>query len=209
MRSRQLVLVSVLFEIIAVPLAAGAPSSGIYWSQPAIPNVSPAVIWRADFDGSNIQAIIAFGLDGPWPVVADVSTHKIYWGDVNLQRIQRANLDGTSVDTVVAGPFNFIEDPAGLAIDPQNQRLYWTDFNVNKLARTDLVTSTPVTLVTAGMEIPLGIELDLGAGLMYWVDGGTGKLQGRRTLNPLCSKNFHQELVVPAGHVALSLDAVV
>jgi low density lipoprotein receptor-related protein 5/6 len=205
MRSRQLVLVTVLFEIIAVPLAASAPSSGIYWSQPAIPNVSPAVIWRADFDGSNIQAIVTQGLSGPWPVVADVSTHKIYWGDVNLNRIQRANLDGTSIETVVSGPFNFIEDPAGLAIDPQNQRLYWTDFNVDKIARTDLIAHTTVTLVTGEKDIPLGIDLNLDAGLMYWVDSGTGKLRraqldGTSVQDVLTGLNSPRDLALDLEH---------
>ena len=35
-----------------------------------------------------------------------------------------------------------------------------------------------------------------------------GYIQGQRTLNPLCRKDLHQELVAPAGDLALSLDAV-
>jgi len=33
--------------------------------------------------------------------------------------------------------------------------------------------------------------------------------QGQRTLNTLCRKDFHQELIAPAGHLAFPLDAVV
>jgi hypothetical protein len=163
--------------MIAVPLAAGAPSSGIYWSHPGPTIDSAGSIWRADFDGSNIQAIVTQGLNAPWPVVADVSTHKIYWGDVNRERIQRANLDGTSMETIVSGPISFIDNPAGIAVDSDNQQLYWTDFVIDKIARTDLVTHTTVTLVTGEKRIPLGIDLDLDAGQMYWVDASTSKLR--------------------------------
>jgi len=184
-RFRQLVGFVVLASN-AVPLSAGTPSSGIYWTAVYAPTpqfpIGYGEIWRANLDGSDAAIIIPNGLSAPWPLVADVSTHKIYWGDVNLQHIRRANLDGTSIETVVSGPFNFIEDPAGLAIDPQNQLLYWTDFNVKKLACTNLITHTTTTLVTTGTVIPFGVDLDLDAGLVYWVETGAGRLR-RAQLN--------------------------
>jgi hypothetical protein len=82
-RFRQVVGFAVL-ALNAVPLSAGTPSSGIYWSYQGPTIDSAGAIWRADFDGSNIQAIVTQRLDGPWPVVADVFTHKIYWGDVDI-----------------------------------------------------------------------------------------------------------------------------
>ncbi len=184
MRQHRLLLA--LFVLVvsrAGSVYAGSPPSGIYWSNiVASTPQGVGTIWRADFDGSNVTPIVTEGLSGAWAIFIEITTHKIYWADVNLQRIQRANLDGSSVETVVSGPFSFIEDPGGIAVDPVNQRLYWTDFLVDKIARTDLSTHTTVTLVTSDMSIPRGIDLDLAAGFMYWVDGGTGKLR-RATLN--------------------------
>ncbi len=34
------------------------------------------------------------------------------------------------------------------------------------------------------------------------------EIQGQRTLSSLCGKDFHQELVAPAGDFALAFDAV-
>jgi DNA-binding beta-propeller fold protein YncE len=133
-------------------------------------------------DGSNPTAIVG-GLNAAWPVVADVSAHKVYWGDVNTNRIQRANLDGTSVETVVSGPFSFIDDPAGVAVDSDNQQLYWTDFVIDKIARTDLVTHTTVTLVTGEKRIPLGIDLDLDAGRLE----AKGVRISRDVYSPICT----------------------
>ncbi len=172
---RVLCLVCLLFT----PVTAGQPSSGIYWANIVTPPpIGEGTIWRADFDGSNQTPLVfGVGLSAPWPIDADVSTHRIYWGDVNTNRIQRSNLDGTSLETVVSGTYPVIDGPAGLVIDEPNQQLYWTDFVVDKIQRTDLDLLVTETLINSGLSIPLGIDLDPVKGYMYWTDAAQGNIR--------------------------------
>lgn len=173
----------ILAFIVCAPLDVlhAGPSSGIYWtawyttSTPDFPS-GHSKIWRAELDGSNPKVIVD-RLNTVWPVTVDVSTHKIYWGVVNgPAMIQRANLDGTSVETVVSGSPYFIDNPAGLVIDTNTQQLYWTDFARDKISVTDLATFATADLMMKP-GVPLGMDLDTEMGLMYWVNASTDTLR--------------------------------
>jgi low density lipoprotein receptor-related protein 5/6 len=168
--------------LVVVGLAAcGAPRAQadidpkIYWTVFSGPNGSK--VQSANLDGGGVQTLVASGLDGAWPIEIDAMHGKMYWADVNYGWIQRADLDGSNVETVTVGVP--IDDPAGLAIDPLRQELYWSDFVYHKICKTNLVTHTTTTLVS-GVPKPIGMELDLAAGKLYWADfGQAGQLVGR------------------------------
>ena len=48
---------------------------------------------------------------------------KMYWTDVNTDKIQRANLDGTGVEDLVTG----LSSPVGIALDLPGGKMYWVD----------------------------------------------------------------------------------
>lgn len=173
------VLAHVILLLLALPVGQlAAQPSGIYWSSIGGPPEAPTAysrIWRCDLDGANPQIIVDGLANGAWPVVVDATTWKVYWGNVNSDSIQRANLDGSDVQDVVSGNFPFIGNPAGIALDSTNQLLYWTDFHAKKIARTNLVTNVTTTLIDEGFYTPQGIDLDLAGGRMYWVDAGISK----------------------------------
>ena len=98
---------------IAIDVADGK----IYWS--ALGNwrdQRPYKIQRANLDGTHFEDII-YGLDSPDGIALDVVDGKIYWTERKVweeysdeewstYKIQRANLDGTNVQSIVVGLTN-------------------------------------------------------------------------------------------------------
>ena len=98
---------------------------------------------------------------------------KMYWIDVTLDKIQKADLDGNNVeDFITTG----LQGARYLAIDSAGGKIYWTDAGLNKIMRANLDGTVPEDLVT-GLDNPRGIALDVPGGKMYWVDKGTFKIQ--------------------------------
>ena len=93
---------------------------------------------------------------------------KIYWGDIGTNQIQRANPDGSNIETVVTAA-----RPWDLALDNVGGKIYWVSLANNSVRRSNLDGSNVEDLVTGrGGE---GIDLDLAAGKMYWA--GSGQIQ--------------------------------
>ena len=93
---------------------------------------------------------------------------RMYWTDSATDRVQRANLDGSVIEDVVAG----LGDPRGIAI--HNDKMYWTDSATDKIQRANLDGSVVEDLV-AGLGDPEGIAIDDDK--MYWTDSATDKIQ--------------------------------
>ena len=94
---------------------------------------------------------------------------RIYW--TSLNKIQRANLDGSNVkDLVVTAKW---ESPEGIALDVENGKIYWTNSssftNIGKIQRANLDGSNVEDLVT-GLSHPQSIALDVENGKIYWTD---------------------------------------
>jgi hypothetical protein len=89
----------------------------------------------------------------------------MYWGDIGTRQIQRANPDGSNIETVVTGAQAW-----DLALDIAGGKIYWVSLFGNRVRRANLDGSNVEDLVTGrGGE---GIDLDLAAGKMYWAGGG-------------------------------------
>ena len=56
-----------------------------------------------DLDGINVLDLQIPGLVEPSDVAVDPVGAKVYWCDVQTRKIQRANLDGSNVETVFTG----------------------------------------------------------------------------------------------------------
>jgi DNA-binding beta-propeller fold protein YncE len=115
---------------------------------------------------------LAFG--GLAGKVAAQAGGMVYWTDYGTHRIQRAELDGSSVqDLVTTG----VVTPEGIALDVVRSKMYWTDLGTGKIQRANLDGSSIQDLVTTGLFGIVGIALDIAAGKMYWTDYGTSKIQ--------------------------------
>ena len=96
---------------------------------------------------------------------------KMYWANLDSDKIQRANLDGSGVEDLVEGL-----KIARVALDVATGKMYWTDRDSDKIQRANLDGSGVEDLVD-GLDDPFAIALDVAAGKMYWTDRDSGKIQ--------------------------------
>lgn len=112
----------------------------------------------------------------PFPSVAIMATalsalspsaigQKMYWTDPLGDKIQRANLDGSSVEDVRTG----LPSPVGLALDLQAGKVYWTDVGAHLIQRANLDGSNVEILVTEQFKA-WDVAVEPGLGLMCWTD---------------------------------------
>lgn len=139
--------------------------------------------------------------------VARAEVASLYWSAVlngATSVIQRANPDGSNIETVVTGAGTFTSPD----IDVVQGKIYWCQFGqtplgdrTGKLQRADLDGSN-VEDVVPGLFSPFGLALDAAQGKIYWVDGQANKLQ-RANLDGSSVQDLVVGLVDP---VALTLD---
>ncbi len=89
---------------------------------------------------------------------------KIYWANFLGQRISRANLDGSEIETIAQFEETF---PVAIALDLRNEKVYCAGPKV--IWRLNLDGSNLHRLRdTSGGAPKRGLTLDVDAGLMYW-----------------------------------------
>ena len=125
--------------------------------------------------------LAALGLVGRGKAVSTGGTStgatKIYWANMEPNKIQRANLDGSQVEDLVTG----LNSPDGIALDVSGGKIYWTernkyeDGNKDKIQRANLDGSQVEDLVT-GLNEPIEVTLDVSGGKLYWVEFIRGKI---------------------------------
>lgn len=164
----------------------------IYWTDMGVPNLNDGSIERADLDGGNRRTIIAPGdTFTPKQLHLDKKGRKLYWSDREGMRVMRANLDGSSIETlVVAGQGD--EDRrdqrkwcVGIAVDADQGYIYWTqkgpdDANQGRLFRAGIeipkgqtpLDRTDIEVLYDGLPEPIDLEVDPGRRVMYWTDRG-------------------------------------
>ena len=115
-------------------------------------------VQRLDIDGSNFQPNFITNLNAPKHITLDVADSKVYWTETEQQdgRIQRANLDGSSVQNVATG----LAEPTSLAV--AGGKIYWTERtteNAGKLQHANLDGTNSEVLETLSIA-PTSIAVD-------------------------------------------------
>lgn len=129
-------------------------------------------------------------------VLADSALEKMYWTDSGTDKIQRANLDGSSVEDLVTTGFDTLR---GIAVDPADGKMYWADYGTNKIQRANLDGSAVEDLIATGLTDPWGIAVDPSGGKMYWSDYGTNKIQRANLDGSAVEDLIASGLTDPAG----------
>jgi len=129
------------------------------------------------------------------PSSVALSTDKIYWADVGSDKIQRSNLDGSSIEDLVTG----LNNPSGIALTAD--KIYWVNSGDDKIQRSNLDGSSIEDLIT-GLSDPFGIALSTDK--IYWTDVGSDKIQ-RSNLDGSSIEDLIIGLTDPRG-IALDLN---
>jgi len=157
-------------------------------------NFDRSAIRRAEADGSGVVTLLQSEVDEPVGLILDADEAKMYWADPSNGTIQRANLDGTGLETLVSD----LARPNDLALDNINDKLYWTEsgaeFNdsgipigdINRVQRSNLDGSNVEEIVTLSSGSPDGVAVDAAGGKVYWkvsTDSSTPDQLRRADLN--------------------------
>ncbi len=200
---------------LAVDIAAGH----LYWTNMGNPKVNDGSILRSDLDGGNLTTIVpAGGTFTPKQIQIEKSTAKLYWCDREGMRVMRANLDGSSIETLVdtsdgdprPGP-DATKWCVGIAIDVERGRFYWTqkggdNAEEGRILRANIDMSwldTPadpqdIELVYDALPEPIDLDIDPRTRTLYWTDRGDpprGNTVNRAPLDAVPGKRPLPEIV--------------
>ncbi len=129
-------------------------------------------IYRADLDGTNRETLVA---SLPWPkdIALDTAGSRMYWVDHASGKIQRASLDGSGLQDLVARGLRL---PEGIALDLDGRRMYWTDRDTGTVHRSSLDGSS-VGQVIAALNNPHSIAFHAPQRMLYWTELGTDRIR--------------------------------
>ena len=140
--------------------------------------------------------------------------NKVYWTEAGQieARIRRANLDGTSVQTLLFDPVGSgtgnaqLSFPTSIQLDRQNQQMFWVDFGLDRISRASFTGAGVQTVFQAASTASLRAStLDVPNNRLYYSNFGNDTISrvnfdgtGNTTILTLPSAS------IPLG---LSLDA--
>lgn len=156
-------------------VAVDGVAKRLYWTEVRCGGFCHGTVRSATFDGEDIRLVVT-GLEWPDAITIDEVGRKIYWSDWGTIKIQRANLDGSNVEDLVATQSN------GLTVGSGTRKLYWTGWCASEgmnIWRANLDGSEVEVLVPGDLfplSHPRGIITALGK--VYWagqeaIAGGT------------------------------------
>ena len=127
----------------------------MYWTQ--------MNVFRADFDGSNVEPVIA--------AQGDVALDPWKW--YTEMNVFRADFDGSNVEPVIAAQGKIYD--VALDLDPRGGKMYWTQgFQGIGIANLD---GSNATNFQTPDYVTGGLTLDTSNGKMYWIDGGGNEIR--------------------------------
>ena len=138
--------------------------------------------------------------------VVDLQAPPIYWTDKGTDKIQRVNLDGTSVEDLITLEIGIL---GGIALDVAGGKMYWTDWGFpGGIQYANLDGSNVQTLVNIDDD-PSDIALDVAGGKVYWTVGtltedGQGKIQ-RANLDGTNVETLVSGLIKNPDYIALDV----
>ena len=229
MKMRTVISLLVVLSIVSIltPLTSSAQDSNVYmyWTDSDWRVSETPKIQRANLDGSNVRDLVT-GVGQPIGIALDLAAGKMYWTGPNhrdgMQRILRANLDGTSIETLASTRTrsqNIYYVYYGIALDTTGGKMYWvvhsTANNANKVQRANLDGTGVEDLVIIGRGNfpnqdsggPRGIALDLSRRKMYWSHAGAHEGAGKIQRANLDGSNIEDIITELPGTSGLTLDS--
>lgn len=121
----------------------------VYWTNW---NSQAAAIQRAYITGYGLEDIITTDIRMPNAVTLDYESHKLYWADARLDKIERANYDGTH-RVVLA--HSTPKHPFGMAV--YGDLLFWTDWVLRAVLRANKYSGADVVWLRKDIGRLMGI----------------------------------------------------
>ncbi len=121
--------------------------------------------WRIDGSGDPEHIVTSNqGLNRPIAVAVDTVGRKLYWVDTAYHVVQRSDLDGANMETLLG-----TGSPEGITLDLLAGKMYWTGRDEIRCANLD--GSDPQLLLgVSQLGDAVGIAVDPAGGRLYWTD---------------------------------------
>lgn len=153
-----------LTEVLGV--AVDTLNRKIFWTNN--PATGPAVIEFSDYNGANRTALNIPGLISLTDITIDFISKKLVWVDNGAQKVMRANLDGSNVETLRTGT-----KPFGAIVNCTYNKIYWTEQHFNpgggKIMRMELDGSQQEEVAKYDGK-PVKIAIDCIENKILWTD---------------------------------------
>lgn len=169
-------------------------------------------IFQTQIDGTGTSII--YTTSGQLTELAlDPVKPKIYWYNATDKKIQRANLDGTTVQDIVTGfqqmPPSLTTEVGGLAIDAVGRRLYWTEVvweapsTVNSRVRKSKLNGTSRKTIISSAGRFGDIAFESLQQKIYWNEAGmaSSNLNGRIRRANKNGSAVEELYVVPPSYI--------
>ncbi len=114
-----------------------------------------------------IEGIVDTGLGFPWRITYNHWNQKIYWTNVDYNLVQRANRDGSEIETLLVVTY-----PQGIFYDDVHNKLYISEAGTPQILRSNPDGTQLDTLITSGILDPDDISVDISTGRIFFVDTG-------------------------------------
>ena len=118
-----------------------------------------------ELDGSHHSILISQNLTSPLDIALDPRVAYLFFTDVD--RIDRASMDGTQRKTVVA---NYIYKATGLTLDLVNHRLIWCDSQLDQIVAVNYDGSNRHVILKGSSKVPAPVRLATIENKIYWTD---------------------------------------
>ncbi len=176
----------------------------VYWTEPM--GLNTGRIRRADLNGANPTDVVT-GLAAPAGISLDFSQSKIYWTNssydpnlnpnLNQPTVQRSNLDGSNVQTLITGP-----NAIAIEVDPVGGKIYFpTGHNTNSIAlqSANLDGSGMQSIYTAAVSSS-GSEQINGVTVGYDFNNPTGRVYFTRQ-DAFTNPNTVESMALTGGSI--------
>jgi uncharacterized Ntn-hydrolase superfamily protein len=119
------------------------------------------------------------------------SAQTLFWVDSGDRAVHSATIDGSGARALLTLPSpSYLRS---IAVDAVHRKIYFTDSGLKKVQRAN-IDGTATEDVATGLDTPVGIDLDVPAGKLYFVDQGAKPAIFRANLD-----GSGKETIVSAG----------
>jgi DNA-binding beta-propeller fold protein YncE len=102
--------------------------------------------------------------------VAGASGRTLFFVDSGDRAVHSANIDGSGARRLLTLPMpSYLRS---ITVDAVHQKIYFSDSGLKKIARANFDGSALEDIVT-GLDTPVGLDLDVPGGKLYFADQGT------------------------------------
>jgi hypothetical protein len=184
-------------------IAIHATTGQIFWTNMGRAAERDGYIMRCEKNGAGVTTIVPpGGTFTPKQLKIDEAAGKLYWSDREGMAIQRCNLDGSRLETLLVTGNPVVDKGdetrwcVGIALDPARGQIYWTQKGGDNagqglIRRCRIPTAaeiaagrTPyIETLFSRMPEPIDLDLDLATRTIYWTDRGDNTLS-RAPMDP-------------------------